>query len=89
VAARAPEREGLALMAMAPRDSPSRLSVIPKDIEPFVIGIWRFREARRRRQWYATYVYRGHYYDAVGGDRPEDAVAAIRRGLQRLRNRTR
>ena len=60
---------------------------IPSSILPFVIGIWRFREAKKQRQWYATYCYRGHYYDAVGGDTPQSAVDAIVAGVKKLQRK--
>lgn len=59
----------------------------PADVRRFIIGIWRFREAGRPRQWCATYCYRGHYYDAVGGATEQQAIEAVRRGLKKLRGR--
>ena len=41
----------------------------------------------RNRQWYATYCYRGHYYDAVGGDTPQSAVDAIVAGVKKLQRK--
>jgi hypothetical protein len=60
---------------------------LPRDVEPHIIGLWRFREAERPRLWCATYVYRGQYYDVPGKQTLEQALAGVRRGLSRLRSR--
>lgn len=59
--------------------------VLPQDIEPFVIGLWRFREVGRPRRWCATYCYRGMYYDVAGCLTLDETVIAVRAGLSRLR----
>lgn len=60
---------------------------LPKDVEPYIIGLWRFREAGRPRLWCATYFYRGHYYDVWGHPTLDGALVKVRRGLARLRRR--
>lgn len=62
---------------------------IPRDIEPYIIGLWRFREARGPRLWCATYCWRGKYYDVSGKPTIEDALKGVRAGLARLRRRAR
>ena len=61
---------------------------LPRDIEPFIIGLWRFREAGQPRLWCATYCYRGRYYDVSGQRTLDDVIAGVRAGLRRLRRRT-
>jgi hypothetical protein len=61
--------------------------MLPRDLDPYIIGLWRFRQPGRRPVWCATYCYRGKYYDAQGGDSVglDEVLAAVRRGLARLR----
>jgi hypothetical protein len=60
---------------------------LPKDLEPYIVGLWRFREARRPRLWCATFVYRGHYYDVSGQPTLDGALARVRDDLATLRKR--
>jgi hypothetical protein len=58
---------------------------IPKDIEPFLVGIWRFRGVGQPKLWFATFTYRGSYYDVYGCQNPNETCKKIRAALQRLR----
>ena len=59
----------------------------PKDLEPYIIGLWRFRVAGEPRLWCLTYAWRGRYYDTTGAKTPLDAYDQMRVGLARLRRR--
>jgi hypothetical protein len=59
----------------------------PKDIEPYLIGVWRFREAGRPRSWCATYYYRGDYYDVPGQPTVDAALEGVRDGIKRLQRK--
>jgi hypothetical protein len=61
----------------------------PKDIERYLIGVWRFREAGRARNWCATYYYRGDYYDVPGQATVDDALEGVRQGIKRLQRKAR
>lgn len=52
---------------------------LPRDVEPFVIGLWRFRRAGEARLWCCTYSYRGRYYDAGGCATIEEVIKRLRR----------
>ena len=73
----------LATKAKTPRHPPPL--ALPSDVEPYIIGLWRFREARSARRWCATYCYRGYYYDVADCATLDDAVNEVRAGLLRLR----
>lgn len=60
---------------------------VPEDLLAFFIGLWRFREAGRPRQWCITYCWRGDYYDVQGQNTPEEAFIGMRNGLAELRRK--
>lgn len=60
---------------------------IPPTVEPYLIGLWRFRTARGRREWAATYCYRGLYYDVYPRATAQAAILGVAAGLRRLRRR--
>lgn len=60
---------------------------LPKDVEPYIVGLWRFREVEQPRLGCATYFYRGHYYDVSGQPTLDGALEKVRDGLTRLRKR--
>ena len=57
---------------------------LPKEVEPYIIGLWRFREAGRRRLWCATYCYRGRYYDVQGHVTLDETLAKVRNGFDQI-----
>lgn len=58
--------------------------MLPPDVEPFIIGLWRFREAGRQRLWCATYCHDGKYYDVQGKRTLDGVIRGVRVGLRRL-----
>lgn len=42
------------------------LKLLLEKAEPWIIGLWRFREAGKPKLWCATYCVNGCYYDVTG-----------------------
>jgi hypothetical protein len=61
----------------------------PKDLEPYIIGLWRFHVAGEERLWCLTYRFKGCYYDTWGKKSPELAFAAMRKSLVTLKRKKR
>lgn len=55
-----------------------------KRVEPWLVGLWRFRELGRKPLWCTTYVVNGNYYDVRGRQTPEHALDATYRDVQQL-----
>lgn len=44
---------------------------------PWLVGLWKFREAGAARHWCCTFVYRGRYYDTQPQESPRQALIAM------------
>jgi hypothetical protein len=62
---------------------------VPKDLDPYIIGLWRFHEAGKPRLWCITYRWRGCYYDVSGCQTLDDAFIVMRAALSKLRGKRR
>lgn len=56
---------------------------IPPEIEPHLIGLWKFRQVCAQPTWCTTFMVDGKFYDTPGARTPqkalEKAVAALRK----------
>ena len=58
---------------------------LPKDVEDYIIGIWRFREVGEPRLWCITYCYEGYYYDVSGAKTLNSALNKLRKSIKKLK----
>ncbi len=59
--------------------------MIPKDLDPYLIGLWRFEQVEQPRLWCATFRYRGHYYDVPGCVTIDQVFIRVRGALSTLK----
>jgi hypothetical protein len=58
---------------------------IPDELEPHLIGVWKFRQAARRPTWCTTFMVDGAFYDTPGARTPEKAIERALRDLRRVK----
>lgn len=56
-------------------------------IDANLIGIWRFRQVKRKPLWCATIVHNGFYYDVEGYENIEDTLDAAAKKIKVLNSR--
>lgn len=47
---------------------------IPAEIEPHLIGLWKFRQVATKPTWCTTFMIEGKFYDTVGAKTPQRAL---------------
>ena len=62
----------------------TRMHQLLKELDKYLIGLWRFREAGKPRKWCATYCFDGDYYDVGGASTPEAALEKVSKNLKRM-----
>lgn len=55
-----------------------------KRLEPWLVGVWRFRVKGAKKQWACTYVFDGLYYDIFPKNTLNQALDATWKGIQRI-----
>ncbi len=61
-----------------------RMKELMDRIEPWFIGLWRYRVRGRKPAFAVTYCIDGYYYDTQGHPTPEGALTAALRVISRL-----
>lgn len=54
------------------------------NVENYIVGLWKFREAGKKSTWCTTYVFEGKYYDTFGKLTPQAALVQMRKDLDKL-----
>jgi hypothetical protein len=62
----------------------SELEVLFNQLQPWLIGMWRFREKGKRRTWACTYEINGYYYDTRPKTTLEAALKEVRKQIHNL-----
>lgn len=57
------------------------MSELIKKLEPWLVGMWRFRVKDELPKWCCTYVVDGHYYDTWPYDTLDGALLDVQRML--------
>lgn len=55
---------------------------IPVELEPHLIGLWKFRQVTKRPTWCTTFMVAGAFYDTMPSATPE---RALQKALAELR----
>ena len=58
-----------------------------RSIQPYLIGLWRFKEHGLPLKWCATFSWKGEYFDVQMHDTPLDAVKAVKRKVKELKTK--
>jgi len=65
----------------------AKIGELLEEIEPWMIGLWRFRIAGTKRQWAVTYCHHGLYYDTLPVPTKQEALETALRTIKRLDKR--
>lgn len=58
---------------------------IPAELEPYLIGLWKFRQVCARPTWCTTFMVDGKFYDTPGAATPQRAISKALAALGRVR----
>ena len=54
-----------------------------REAEPYLIGLWKYRERGQSPQWYATVLVNGNYFDVEGAETITKTLAQVLREITR------